>query len=585
MKKHVARRLIAGALSVGVVAAAAGTTTWANADETPVRLVIGLKSGADATASVQAASALGAKPTNLVAAAQEALAPLGARTLSVPASRQSLIISALRRDPDIAYVEVDQTAKAQDLKPNDPAYTSGDQPEVNKVRLPAAWQKTTGSAGVKIAVLDTGVDRVGDLTGAVAGGYNYWGMNGDTSDDSEDGHGTAVASLIAGRGNDGKGIAGGCWKCTIIPVKVLDGDGIGLYSDIAKGIVYATNVGAKIINMSLGGESSAKVLSDAVAYANSKGVLVVAAAGNDNSTKKFYPAAYPDVVGVGATARNSDARAYFSNYNKSGDSWVDLAAPGDVTVMTRSGAYESGWLGTSFASPIVAGAAGLIKSAHPDYNNWSLQRALIASGRKIASNGWTKYGMLDAGKAVTIGTDRIAPKISVPTPGYAALVHGKVTIKPKASDEWSGVKFVDLYVNGKWKARDSSAPYQFTYDSGVNNAKVTFLLKATDKAGNVGSSTRWVTADNIAPSVKITSGPKNNAKVKGKVTIKASAADRNGIRRVELLINGKVKATDTKAAYSLSFKAASQPKKMKVQIRAIDKAGNVKTTPVRNYKR
>jgi thermitase len=583
LKKHVARRLVVGALSLGVVAATAGTSTWAMADEAPVRLVIGLKPGADAAAPVRTASALGAKSTNLVAAAQEALAPLGARTIQVPASRQSLVVSALRRDPNVAYVEVDATAKAMDLKPDDPAYTGGYQPEVDRVKLPAAWQQTTGSSAVKIAVLDTGVSKVGDLTGAVAGGYNYWANTGDTTDDN--GHGTAVASLIAGRGNNGEGMAGGCWQCTIIPVKVLNADGEGPYSDIAKGIVYATNVGAKIINMSLAGYDSAQVLADAVKYANSKGVLVVAAAGNDGSTTKVWPAAYPDVVAVGANPKNSDGRASWSNYNKSGDSWVDIAAPGDVTAMDPDGNYYSGYQGTSFASPIVAGAAGLIEAVHPDYNNWSLQRALLASGRTVPSNGWTKFGMLDAGKALTISTDRTAPKISVSTPGNGWRVHGKVAIKPTVSDDWSGVKYVDLYVDGHYKSRDTTSPFSFNWDTLKTNAKTTFTLKVYDKAGNSASAVRWVTADNTAPAVSITSGPANKAKVKGTVTLKASASDKNGIRRVELLIGGKVKATDTTAAYSLSFKAASQPKSMKVQIRAVDNAGNTKTTTARNYTR
>nr|BFE76557.1 hypothetical protein GCM10020092_098580 [Actinoplanes digitatis] len=111
---------------------------------------------------------------------------------------------------------------------------------------------------------------------AVLPGYNYVDNNTKAADDN--GHGTMVASLIAARGDDAAGMAGACWGCSILPVKVLDSEGGGWDSDIAKGIVWATNNGAKIINMSLGGEDYAQVLADAVAYANLKGVLVVAAA-------------------------------------------------------------------------------------------------------------------------------------------------------------------------------------------------------------------------------------------------------------------------------------------------------------------
>ncbi|GAA2489770.1 S8 family serine peptidase [Winogradskya humida] len=578
MKKHVARRLVVGALSIGVIAASAVAPTVATAGEAPVRLIIGFKAGTDTTASANTASALGAKFTNLTAEAKAALAPLGVQTIEVPASRQAAVASVLRRDPSVAYVEVDGKAHVADVVPDDPEYTNGNQPEADQVKWPTAWSKTTGSA-IKIAVVDTGVAKVGDLTGAVAGGYNYWANTGNTTDDN--GHGTAVSSLIAARGNNGAGMAGACWSCTIIPVKVLNADGMGYASDIAKGITYASNVGAQIINLSIGLDGYSQVVADAVKYANSKGVLVVAAAGNEGTGTKMYPAALPDVVSVGATSYRSDGRVYFSNY---GDSWVDLAAPGEyVTTMATNGTYNSDYSGTSFSSPIVAGVAGLIKSAHPDYNSWSLQQVLFSSARKIGT--WNKYGMVDAGAAVNRGTDRGKPTISISSPGNGWRMHGKVTIKATTGDDWSGVKYVDLYVNGTWVSRDNAAPHQFTYDTKGKNGKVTFLLKATDRAGNQTSTTKWITADNITPSVSITSAPKNKAKVKGTVTVNVKASDKNGIKKVELLINGKVKATDTTSGYVLKFKAASQPKTMKMQIRAYDNAGNVKYVATRTYTR
>ena len=589
--KLVSRRVVVGALSATVVAATAGVSTWALAEETPsapVRLVVGLKLGADTAAPMRTVSAMGVRAVDAAGPAQQAMAELRAQTLEVSPARKARVIQALKNDPNVAYVEVDHVRKAFDLTPDDPMYTDDKQPEVDQVRFPAAWDTTTGAAAVKIAVLDTGVTKTGDLANAVVGGYNYVGNNGNTADDA--GHGTTVASLVAGRGNNGQGMAGGCWSCVIMPVKVLDKNGSGSDSNVAKGIVYATNNGAKIINMSLGGTDSSKVLADAVAYANLKGVLVVAAAGNAGNTDlrntKQYPAAYPDVVAVGATERNSDSRASFSSYNKSGDSWVDMAAPGVVTGMDRYGNYHTGQRGTSFAAPMVAGAAGLIKTVNPDYTGWSMQRALLTSTRSIGGNGWSKYGMLDAAKALTVGTDTTEPGITgLSTPGEGWRVHGKIPVKTTGvTDNWSGVRNVDLFIDGKYKAQDRTAPYEFTYDTAGRNGKVKIEIKVYDKAGNRKVFTRSVTADNILPTVKITSGPKTGTKVTGTVKLSATASDANGIRRVEMLINGSVKASDTTSPYNFSFKASNYASGMKVQIRAVDNAGNVKSE-TRTYKR
>ncbi|MEV4638201.1 S8 family serine peptidase [Actinoplanes sp. NPDC049548] len=591
--KLVSRRVVVGALSATVVAATAGVSTWALAEEAPaepVRLVVGLKADADTEAPLRTVSTMGVRSVDASGPAQHAMSELRARTLEVSPGRKDRVIAALQSDPNVKYVQVDHVRKAYDLTPDDPFYTEGHQPEVDQVKLPAAWETTTGAASVKIAVLDTGVAKTGDLTGAVLAGYNYVSNNTNTADDY--GHGTTVASLVAGRGNNGQGMAGGCWSCAIIPVKVLDKNGGGYDSNIAKGIVYATNAGAKIINMSLGGTASSKVLADAVSYANLKGVLVVAAAGNagrtSQATTKQYPAAYPDVVAVGATARESDARADFSSYNKSGDSWVDMAAPGIVSGMDRFGNYHTGEAGTSFAAPMVAGAAGLIKTVHPSYTGWSLQRALLTSARPLAGNtGWTKYGMLDAAKALTIGTDATPPTIGgISSPGENWRVRGKVTVKTTGiGDAWSGVRNVDLYVDGKYKTQDRTAPYELVWDTAGRNGKAELELRAYDKAGNRTVFKRSVIADNTPPTVKITSGPANGAKVSGTVKLTATASDTYGLRRVEMLINGKVRQTDTTAPYNFSFKASSYASGMKVQVRATDLAGNIKYDATRTYKR
>ncbi|WP_306210026.1 S8 family serine peptidase [Actinoplanes sp. RD1] len=605
MNKRIARRAIAGALSLGVVAAGAvAAQPGASADETKVRLVVGLQDGVDSSAAVKAAAAFGGKATDLVAQAREALASLNARTLEVPASKQSVVMAALRAQPGVEYVEVDQKgASTQDVRPNDPEYVFGYQPEVDRVKLPAAWQTTTGS-NVKVAVLDTGVNKYADIANAVTTGYNYVSNTSNTTDNN--GHGTAVSSLIAGRGNDEVGMAGSCWQCTIIPVKVLDAKGNGYWSDVAKGITYAANKGASVINLSLGGASGAKVLQDAVIYAQAKGALVVASAGNNGgrtkapyATTKMYPAAYAEVLGVGATARGTNTKASYSSYNKKGDTWVDIGAPGDDLVLgytpnkdypndPKKGtyAYEI-WSGTSFAAPMVSGAAALVKSVHPNYNGWSLQRAILSSGHTIPANGWAKFGLLDDAKALTMTTDGTVPTVSITSPGQGARVHGTVTLKTTAGDNWSGVRYVDFYVEGKYQARDMTAPFQWGYNTKTHaNGRANYTVRAYDKAGNVAVATRYLTVDNTLPTVWIAAAPASNTKVKGKVTVEAGAYDlETGIQRVDLLINGKVKKTDTTKPYSFTFEASAQPATFKVQFKAVDYAGNVHLSGTRTLKR
>lgn len=579
--KFVSRRVAVGALSAAVVVTMAGVSTWALAADTasgPVRLVVGLKASApEAVTAAGTVHAMGIRSMDVAAPAQKAMEALRAQTMEVPAARKASVIAALKRDPNVKYVEVDRARAAFDVTPNDPEYVAGKQPEIDTVKLPAAWDTTKGSA-VKVAVLDTGVTGAGDLAGAVLPGYNYVDNNTKAADDN--GHGTMVASLIAARGDDAAGMAGACWGCSILPVKVLDSEGGGWDSDIAKGIVWATNNGAKIINMSLGGEDYAQVLADAVAYANLKGVLVVAAAGNENTSAKSYPAALPDVLSIGATVRGSDERADYSNY---GPSWVDMVAPGQVLVPV--GDKFQVLEGTSFSTPMVAGAAALVKSQHPEYTGWSISRALRVAARPLDYDGdgehdaWAQYGMLDAAKALTIGTELDPPTITgISYPGANWRLRGTFNVTPTGvADAWSGIRNVDLYVDGVYKSQDRTAPYALPFNTAGRNGTVKMQLRVYDKAGNRTTYDRTIIADNTVPTVKITSGPKNKAKVKGTVKLAVTASDTYGMRRVEMLMNGKVIQTDTAAPYKFSFTASKQPKKMKVQIRAVDLAATSST--------
>jgi subtilisin family serine protease len=605
--KSTRRRIVVGlaattALLVGgVLAPVAGASINGAGNESPVRLLVGLRTGVEADVTLPTLGRFGLAQADSKggSTARRLLGEIGARSVEVPGSRAAALSAALRLDPNVSYVQVDPQVRKFDVTPNDPLFVEGRQPELAKMKVPTAWDTTTG-ATVKVAVVDTGVTEIGDLTGKVLPGQDF--VNGDSDPYDDEGHGTMVASLIAATPDNGVGMAGVCAQCRILPVKVLDHRGSGYHSDIAEGIIWAAGQGAKIINLSLGSSESSAAMKDAVAWANAKGALVVAAAGNEDTDAYSYPAAYADVLAVGATdtrSSNVATRAEFSNHG----SWVDVAAPGITAAMTRRGAYcydaaSSGsqcWSpqyadpydvqGTSFSAPLVSGVAALVASHRPSYQGWGLSWAITASARK--DTNWTKFGTVDAAGALTKGNDAGAPSATGFSPAANAKVRGNLAVTPSGlKDNLSGIRNVDIYVDGKWHGWDYVAPFAPTLRTQGRNGPIKVQLRVYDKAGNnVWLPARWYTADNIAPAVSVSKAPANKAKVKGTVKVYAKAGDKSGISKVQLLVNGKVVATDTKAGYVLSFKVTAQKKTMKVRVRAYDKAGNVRYTTIRTYYR
>ncbi len=248
-------------------------------------------------------------------------------------------VAALKSNPAVAYAEPNYLYHATAL-PNDPRYSQlwG----MAKISAPSAWNITTGSAAVKVAVVDTGIatDHL-DLSSNVVPGYDF--VQGDTDPRDYNGHGTHVAGTIGARGNNGVGVAGVNWQVGLMPVRVLDGNGSGSNANVTAGFAYACSHGASIVNASLGGTGYSIAMRDAIAACPN--TLFVVAAGNDgvnNDTTPHYPCNYgaaPDnlanVICVAATDSN-DALASFSNYGQS----VDLAAPG-VNIPSTWPAYDT----------------------------------------------------------------------------------------------------------------------------------------------------------------------------------------------------------------------------------------------------
>jgi subtilisin family serine protease len=303
------------------------------------------------------------------------------------------------------------------------------------IDAPEAWDIETGSPGVIVSIVDTGIDdthpdlatKIWNNTDEIPGngidddhnGYIDDGMGWDfVSNDNAPkdgfGHGTMCSGIAGAVTNNGIGLAGVCCKCTILPIKVLDDTGSGPWVNISRGIKYATDNGADVISMSLGGYDPSDVLRDAVNYAYGKGVFVCAAAGNYNDYVEFYPAAYDNVTAVAATDHN-DCRVTPENWgwgSNYGD-WVDITAPGNLIYSTMptyyvymngngydySQNYSFGG-GTSFATPQVAGVAALLLSKDPSLTPDEVKELICGGTDPYSSTEYIGTGRLNAQKAL-----------------------------------------------------------------------------------------------------------------------------------------------------------------------------------------
>ena len=315
--------------------------------------------------------------------------------------------AALKAAQSVDYVERDVVLRAFDTTPNDALWSSQWGPTL--VRAGRAWDAVTGSPSVTIAVLDTGVDfSHPDLRGAFVAGYDFVNRDSDPADDN--GHGTAAAGVIAARTNNREGGAGVCWSCSLMPVKVLDRQGAGTSSAVAAGIVWAADHGARVINMSLGSTDTSKALTDAVAYAARKGIVLVAAAGNDGKTSPTYPGAYPNVLGVAGTTQ-SDRMYEWSNRG----GWVDVTAPGCNTAPGSGGTYVR-FCGTSSAGPIVADLAGLALALKSGATKGEIDQAITRTAVPLAGDP-VQFGRVDAAATVAAlgGAARTTPALDSST--------------------------------------------------------------------------------------------------------------------------------------------------------------------------
>lgn len=505
----------------------------------------------------------------------------GFKSLKIPKGRTVLeMVSTYKGNPNVEYAEPNYIAQAL-MIPNDNYYhyqwhlddtLEGGNPyggaNGGGINIEPAWDLSTGS-GVVVAVIDTGVayENYGgyylapDLARkSFVAGYDF--INNDAHPNDDEGHGTHVTGTIAQSTNNHKGVAGVAFDATVMPVKVLDSNGMGTYAEVSDGIYYAADNGAQVINMSLGGSSPSATLEDALAHAYEKGVTIVCASGNDGSSNFInYPAAYDDYcIAVGAT-RYDEWITWYSNAGAS----LDLVAPGgavwadqnydgyaDGVLQQTFSSTTNDWIywfaeGTSMAAPHVSGVAALVMAngvTSPD----NVREALQSTAEDKWSTGWDPYfgwGIVDAYAAVmwTPPQDTTPPAItSGPTATNVTSSSATITwITDEPSD--SLVEYGTASGNYKNSTEDTAIVTNHSVElTGLQpNTTYYYIVTSKDEAQNsVTSLESWfitepqltnntMHVENIDMSVKTRSvGRKKSPKRFIKALATVTIADANG---------------------------------------------------------
>ncbi len=321
------------------------------------------------------------------ATAVEDLGIAGVQRIEAPSESIAMLTAVGTRLPFFDYVEPNYLGRKAQVVPTDPDYATM-QYAPQQVRAPWAWLTTTGTRNVRVAVLDAWFDTSHpEFAGRIVHPWNVVTASSDVEPPvhlfprDQLNHGTHVLGIIGASANNGLGIAGMAWNVELMPVNIFYmpnafESATYKYSDLVKGLAYIGEMGAHVVNMSIGGGFSFAV-SDACSALYEQGTLLVAAAGNSNTDLPSYPAANPSVLSVGSVKRGTPLKAWYSNYG----SWVHLAAPGgdgpgephqiwSTSIDNDGGSAYELLSGTSMASPLVAGLAALVFSVLPDAPAW-----------------------------------------------------------------------------------------------------------------------------------------------------------------------------------------------------------------------
>ncbi len=372
--KIIAGIILASLLTIGwLVQPVAATTPASSATDEPVRILVKMNP------SMQALNSEAMVATHPADAGS--LAPIGWEILEIDADLVPAVLAQLAADARTA--EVDHPLELA-WTPNDPGVAGDTQWALQKIGAEIAWEFSSGKA-ITVAVLDSGIDATHpDLIGRVVTGHNFYDDNTDTTDLC--GHGTHVAGIIAATANNAVGIAGVAHNAKIMPLKVIDDDCVGSYIRLMQAIVYATDIGVRLISITSGGGYEHEGLHEAIQYAESRGVLVVVSAGNRANHEPFFPGSFPESFTVAGTNRD-DEQYDKSNY---GDQ-IDISAPATAVYSTYFDDNQSTYAymtGTSMATPHVVGVAALLLERDPSMSLSDLKTLLLASTVDLGEPGW-----------------------------------------------------------------------------------------------------------------------------------------------------------------------------------------------------
>ena len=444
--------VVAGVLALGGPALQAAPAKKPTSQTVPGDVIVGFQSDVSAADQQRILKSVGADEKMSWKKIHGSLAHIASGDVDAA-------IAALGKDPRVRYAEPNSVISIDSL-PNDPSFGntwglnntgqtingSPGAPDAD-IDAPEAWNVTTGSSNVTVAVIDTGVDWShpdlssqiwinsgencsGCRTDGIDNDHNGfvddwhgWDFVGNDNNPTDDhGHGTHVAGTIGAAGNNGVGVAGINWTVRIMPVKFLNAQGSGTDANAVSAVLYAAQNGAAVMNNSWADNVYSQALADAITVADQHNSLFVAAAGNngtDNDSTPTYPASYdmPNVLAVAATD-NTDNRAFFSNV---GHRSVDLGAPGvDIYSTWPGGGYQY-LSGTSMATPHVTGAAALAKAAFPSASAVGLKALLLGTvdPKPALATTTSSGGRLNVGNAVACNA---SPQVWIDSPGPGFLV-------------------------------------------------------------------------------------------------------------------------------------------------------------------
>jgi len=507
---------------------------------------------------------------------------------------------ALAGDPVIEAVQKNYLFDAQ-RTPDDPRFA--DQAPLQIIGLPEAWEITTGDDGLIIAVLDSGVAAGHvELADRLLPGRNTFDRTTTSSDVL--GHGTMVAGVLGAASNNGKGVAGVNWAGRILPIRVTNAIGQASSSAIASGIIWATNRGARVINISFAPLQADGAILRAARYAYANGALVFISAGNDGRYSSSRGSR--EAVFVGAT----DTDNVLASFSTTGP-FVDLCAPGvGVWSTAFDGDYRAA-SGTSFASPIAAGVGALVWAARLELRPATVERILRTTAVDLGDPGRDDAygaGRIDAAAALSAALDLVetadthAPLVAIAAPPDGALVEGLIHVSAQAEDldGGTGVSDVTFYVDGKAIISDPASPYRIALQTeGLAPGGHTLSCVATDEVGNAsapasirvqvgatgpepGGSVQ--PADAVLPEA-IIQFPIEGAIVSGPVGALATVTDNVELRSVDWLVDGllhravAVRGTRASATFVWDASGAAAGAHT-ISVRVLDAAGNVGSASV-----